>query len=91
MVLRNGQEEMRRPVEIEFACNLQPDKTAQFYLLQIRPMVDQRMTLDEDLSLIADEACLLKSRQAIGHGIVEDVVDVVYVKTEATARRSIPP
>ena len=82
MVLRNGQEEMRRPVEIEFACNLQPDKTAQFYLLQIRPMGDQRMTLDEDLSLIADEACLLKSRQAIGHGIVEDVVDVVYVKTE---------
>ena len=82
MVLKNGQEEMRRPVEIEFACNLQPDKTAQFYLLQIRPMVDQRMTLDEDLTLVPDEACLLKSQQAIGHGIVEDVVDVVYVKTE---------
>ncbi len=82
MVLRNGQDEMRRPVEIEFACNLNADKSGTFYLLQIRPMVDQRLSLDEDLSKIPAEQCLLQSTQAIGHGLVEDVMDVVYVRTK---------
>lgn len=81
-VLRYGESEMRRPVEIEFAVNLHPDKRGEFYLLQIRPMVDQRMALDEDLALIPDEACLLKSHLAIGHGIMSEMQDVVYVKTD---------
>ena len=41
-ILRIGQQEMGRPVEIEFAVNMDPsDHTrATFYLLQIRPIVD---------------------------------------------------
>ena len=81
-VLFYGQKEMARPVEIEFAVNLHDDKTGEFYLLQIRPMVDNQMQLDEDITLIADDACLLRSHNAIGHGIVNDVLDVVYVKTD---------
>ena len=85
-----GAEEMRRPVEIEFACNLnsqQPKADGQqpkgdFYLLQIRPIVDSKQVLDEDLSAIPDEQCLLRSHNSLGHGISEDVVDVVYVKTD---------
>lgn len=80
-VLRFGEDEMRRPVEIELAVNLNDDRTGELYLLQIRPMVDQRMVLDEDLSLIPDERCLLRSQSAIGHGIVDDITDVIYVKT----------
>ena len=80
-VLRYGQSEMQRPVEIEFAVNLHPDRTGEFYLLQIRPMVDNRMMLDEDLTQIPDDQCLLRSHSAIGHGIINDLVDVVYVKT----------
>ena len=80
-VLRYGEEEMQRPVEIEFAVNIHDDRTGEFYLLQIRPMVDNRMMLDEDLSQIPDEDCLLRSHSAIGHGIINDVVDIVYVKT----------
>jgi hypothetical protein len=38
--------------------------------------------LEEDLSAIADEDCLLRSHMSLGHGISEDVVDVVYVKTD---------
>ena len=78
-----GSEEMRRPVEIEFACNLQgagSATTGDFYLLQIRPIVDSKQVLDEDLSAIPDEQCLLRSHNSLGHGISEDVVDVVYVK-----------
>ena len=81
-VLKYGQDEMKRPVEIEFAVNLHADRTGDFCLLQIRPMVDNRMELDEDLTLVRDEGCLLRSHSAIGHGIYSDIQDVVYVKTE---------
>ena len=81
-----GSEDMRRPVEIEFACNLntgpQGKVTGDFYLLQIRPIVDSKQVLDEDLAAIPDEQCLLRSYTSLGHGISEDVVDVVYVKTD---------
>ncbi len=81
LVLKMGQQEMQRPVEIEFACNLHPDKTGEFYLLQIRPMVDSRMNLEEDLAAVPDGECILRSHNAIGHGIFADIEDVVYVKT----------
>ena len=80
-----GSEEMRRPVEIEFACNLSgqgQNTTGDFYLLQIRPIVDSKQVLDEDLAAIPDSQCLLRSHNSLGHGISEDVVDVVYVKTD---------
>lgn len=78
-VLKMGGEAMRRPVEIEFAVNLHQDKTGEFYLLQIRPMVDNRMQLEEDLSAIPDDDCLLRSHNAIGFGIFDDISDVIYV------------
>ena len=80
--MKHGQESMRRPVEIEFACNLNADGTGDFYLLQIRPIVDSKQVLDEDLTLIPDSDCLLRSHTSLGHGITDDVVDVVYVKTD---------
>jgi len=85
MAQKYGSEEMRRPVEIEFACNLNSTPkgtTGDFYLLQIRPIVDSKQVLDEDLAAIPDEQCLLRSHNSLGHGISEDVVDVVYVKTD---------
>ncbi len=78
-----GAEDMKRPVEIEFACNLNADKTGELYLLQIRPIVDSKQMLDEDITKIADEDCLLRSHNSLGHGISDDeVFDVVYVKTD---------
>lgn len=76
-----GQNDMRRPVEIEFAVKLNPDKTGTFYLLQIRPIVDSKEMLDEDLTLVKDEDTLLRSYNSLGHGIVNDIQDIVYVKT----------
>ncbi len=81
---RFGADEMRRPVEIEFACNLENGEKGKmdgdFYLLQIRPIVDSKQVLDTDLNAIADGQCLLRSSNSLGHGISEDVTDVVYVK-----------
>ena len=80
MAMKHGSEAMKRPVEIEFACNLNEDKSGELYLLQIRPIADAKQILHEDLAKVADEACLLRSHNALGHGIMDDVYDVVYVK-----------
>ena len=80
-ILRIGQQEMGRPVEIEFAVNMDPsDHTrATFYLLQIRPIVDNKEIMDEDLSLVKNEETILSSTSVLGHGIVGDVQDIIYV------------
>ena len=78
-----GQGEMRRPVEIEFAVNFDANnKTGVFYLLQIRPMVDIKANLDEDLSLIPEDKIILKSENSLGHGVMDDICDLIYVKTD---------
>ena len=73
---------MMRPVEIEFACTVNDNKTGEFYLLQIRPMVDNKIMLDEDLDAVSDNELILRSESAIGHGIMSDIYDLVYVKTD---------
>ena len=82
MSMRYGEEGMRRPVEIELACNVNDDRTGEFYLLQIRPIVDSKQVLDQDLSKIDDDHCLLRAYHSLGHGISDDITDVVYVKTD---------
>lgn len=78
-----GQGEMRRPVEIEFAVNFNANnKTGVFYLLQIRPMVDMKADLDEDLNLIPEDKLILKSENSLGHGVMDDICDIIYVKTD---------
>ncbi|MED9995187.1 MAG: PEP/pyruvate-binding domain-containing protein [Paludibacteraceae bacterium] len=81
-VLKVGEREMGRPVEIEFAVNLDyaENKNNVFYLLQIRPIVDANKSIDEDLDAIALSDTLITSVQALGNGIIEDIYDVVYVK-----------
>jgi hypothetical protein len=84
-LLQIGQKEMGRPIEIEFAVDMQPNnkEKATFYFLQIRPIVDQSEVMDEDLSAIPEEDTLLSSVSALGHGISSDVQDVLYVKSDA--------
>ncbi|MCD7931726.1 MAG: phosphoenolpyruvate synthase [Tannerellaceae bacterium] len=84
-ILQIGQDEMARPAEIEFAVNIHPDNSqlATFYILQIRPIVDNKEVMDEDLTKVTKEESILMSESVLGHGIVTDVHDVVYVKSGA--------
>ena len=84
-LLRIGQVEMGRPVEIEFAVNVDPNNhdKATFYLLQIRPIVDNKEIMDEDLTQVGNEETILSSTSVLGHGIVTDVQDIIYVKSGA--------
>ena len=85
-ILKISQEEMGRPSEIEFAVNLNKADDGQvhgqFYLLQLRPIVDNKTMIEEDLRLVNKADCLLQSVHALGHGIVNDVHDIIYVKTQ---------
>ncbi|GAB6121905.1 PEP/pyruvate-binding domain-containing protein [Dysgonomonas termitidis] len=81
--LRIGQEEMGRAVEIEFAADLKDKGEGTFYLLQIRPIVQNRELQSEDLSQIKPEQEILHSTSALGHGVTSDVYDIVYVKTKS--------
>lgn len=84
-ILHIGQDEMGRPIEIEFAVNMDINdpKKATFYLLQIRPIVDNKEVMEEDLSQVKNEDTILSSTSVLGHGIVNDVKDIIYVKSEA--------
>ncbi|MCC8145047.1 MAG: phosphoenolpyruvate synthase [Bacteroidales bacterium] len=85
-MLKLGQEAMGRPVEIEFAVNLQKNEEKEvegtFFLLQIRPIVDSKEMMEEDLTQAEEKDTILYSKHALGHGIMNDVFDIVYVKTE---------
>lgn len=84
-LLEIGQKEMGRPVEIEFAVDIKPDcrDKGSFYMLQIRPIVDQKELVEENLELIDKKNTILYSKSVLGHGIVNNVYHVLYVKTDA--------
>ncbi len=82
-LLKIGEAEMGKPVEIEFAMNIaEGGKTANFYLLQIRPIVHASSEVVEDLSLVSPSDAIVTSTQALGHGEMNECYDVVYVKSK---------
>lgn len=82
-LLQIGQQEMGRPIEIEFAVNPHPSEKGKgvFYFLQVRPIVDINHSVEEDLSLIRQEDTLIQSAHVLGNGITTDVYDILYVKS----------
>lgn len=83
-IMQVSQNEMGRPVEIEFAVNLDYNKNKQhsFYLLQIRPIVDTKEFINENLDAIQSTEAIITSNNALGHGILSDIYDIVYVRPE---------
>lgn len=81
-VLNIGQKEMNKPVEIEFAVNLDMPKgqPKMFSLLQIRPIAGRDDTINLKPDEIRQEDTLLISTTALGNGIVNGINDFVYVK-----------
>ena len=98
LVLQYGANEMRRPVEVEFAVRFGQQTTANsqepkdnnplrgiFYPLQIRPIVSARECIEEDLTTVPQEKRMLYSTRSLGNGIVTDVHDIIYLKEGAFA------
>ncbi len=82
-ILQIGQKEMNQPVEVEFAVDLQNTQGRHvFYPLQIRPIVEGEETIKEDLKNVEAQNHLVYSGSALGNGIINDIVDIVFVKSE---------
>jgi len=83
-VLEISQREMGCPVELEFAVNLglRQGEPGSFYLLQIRPIVETKVEVKEDVTAIPDEVLFVRSPKALGQGVYDDICDVVYVRPE---------
>lgn len=83
-MLSRGQQEMARPVEIEFAGMLEPngELKGRIYWLQIRPIVDRKDLVDEHLLSLPDSDLILRSDTALGHGSVDNIHTIVYVRPE---------
>lgn len=86
-MLREGQTAMQRPVEIEFAGNISAVPSSEgikghIYWLQIRPIIDKKENVDEAALTADDEDLILRSNTALGHGNIEGVSTIVYVRPD---------
>ncbi|MBQ5617954.1 MAG: phosphoenolpyruvate synthase, partial [Alistipes sp.] len=81
-MLRMGEEEMRCPVEIEFAVNMDvPAGEMQiFNLLQIRPIIRNEESAKLDWSQVDTSGAVVYSENALGIGLMRDIRRIVYMR-----------
>lgn len=84
-MLEMGAQEMRTPVEIEFAVNMDvpPGREQMFYFLQIRPIVETQGFNTLDWSNVDVSDAIIYAENALGVGAVDNVRDIIYIKPEA--------
>lgn len=80
-LLQVGAKEMGRPVEIEFAVEIEKEQ-ARFYLLQIRPIVDPVEDVHEELDEHEMGKVLLSSHSVLGNGHITDIHDIIYIRSD---------
>ncbi len=68
-------------VEIEFAINIPTDrsKKAEFYLLQVRPLVVGKEAVEVKIDETTAGDLICESCHTIGNGIYQDIHDIIFV------------
>ena len=84
-ILKLGAEEMRCPVEVEFAVNMDVPSGEKriFNLLQIRPIINNGDNRPIDWSQVTTDDALIYAENALGVGNMCDIRDIIYVKLSA--------
>ncbi|MBO4250239.1 MAG: phosphoenolpyruvate synthase, partial [Paludibacteraceae bacterium] len=77
-----AQQEIKTPVEIEFAVNIEHEPQI-FHVLQIRPISADSLTAKVEWDKIEDSNALLRSGNALGVGQIEDVTDIIYLRRDS--------
>ena len=77
-----AQQEIKCPVEIEFAVNLEHEPQI-FHVLQIRPISSDSLSAKVEWESIDETGAFLRSGSALGVGKIEEVTDIIYLKKEA--------
>ena len=80
-LLEMAQEEIKCPVEIEFAVNLEREPQI-FHVLQIRPISADSLTAKVEWEMIDESDALLRSGNALGVGQIDDVRDIIYLRRD---------
>jgi CheY-like chemotaxis protein len=83
LLLDMGTWGMGTPIEIEFAVDLsgRPGAPHEFGLLQMRPLVVSREIEELNVEGFEKEKLLCYSDEALGHGAMRDIYDIVMVDT----------
>lgn len=82
-LMRLGKDEMKRDVEIEFAMQLTSNNTAEFFLLQIRPIANNNINNEAfHTAAIGDNVKLINSSRVLGNLINRSIQDIIYVKND---------
>ena len=81
-LLDTAREEIKTPVEIEFAVNLEHEPQI-FHVLQIRPISADSLTAKVEWDKVDENGAFLRSGNALGVGKTEDVTDIIYLRKEA--------
>jgi len=82
-LLEVGRDGMGCPVEMEFAVNFYDQKKPEFCLLQIRPMMVARNTLNVKITPEELKRSFCYSDKAMGCSQETPVADIIYVKPQA--------
>jgi len=84
-LLETGQREMNNHVEIEFAVDLDTTEgePRQFSFLQIRPIVEASEKYNINIDFVTSDETIIYSTSAMGNGIIDNLRDIVYVKSES--------
>ena len=84
-LLAMGEQEMRCPVEMEFAVNLDV-KAGQkkiFNFLQIRPIISTNDDISTQWDEHSGDGALIYAERALGVGAMHGISDIIYVKPQA--------
>lgn len=84
-ILTIGEREMSKGVEIEFAVELdhQNGTPGTFFILQIRPIVENKELLVEDISQTKLDESIIFCKSALGNGQIKDIQHLIYIKPES--------
>lgn len=88
LLLEIGKSAFSCHVELEFAIDVSADagRRHTLWFLQIRPLVFGGATEIVDIGHVDPKGAIVISGSALGHGLIEGVRDIVYVRREAFRR-----
>ncbi len=83
-LLEISREAMNNHVEIEFAANLDTPPGTPMILnyLQVRPIVSTDRLMQTTIARDETEGALLYTQKAMGNGVINEINDIIYIKTE---------
>jgi len=78
-LLKIGENALGCPIEIEFAVNINSKKIMEFSLLQIKPMVIEKLIPKKDIFINEDSNIICHSNNVLGNGSISGIKHIILV------------